>query len=207
MKNVFTKIKLSYVLILMLFILATYFAYNNYTLNKKVDLNNSKNCEPKNLEEVYFNISKYGTTTNPKNCGYADIRPNYNGNLLGSTTSLSDFMITSNPLNPINQESQKKIEEMRDSIIGCYYMTENVNERIKLDRNNYFSKFVEGSTRFVMVSGSYLTNLDFKGILFSPTDESNFSMKLEFATDTVKLIDKNNKVFEKQICADFYTGN
>lgn len=217
MKNIFKKIRVTYLLltlVILLVISTGYFAYNNFKLNKIINLATSKNCNPANLEEAYFNISKYGTTTNWINCGAGN--PNLNLNFVSMPNSLS--VPVASTLYPfinnsfigattsiMNGEEQKKIEEMRDSIIGCYYMKDNINERVKLDRNNYFSKFVEGMNRFAQVNGSYVTSSDFKSIDFIPTEESKFSMKLYIGTSTVNLIDKNSdKVFEKETCADFY---
>ncbi len=217
MKNIFKKIKLVHILsalILLLIISTSYFAYKNYKINKVINFNNSKNCNPANLEEAYFNISKYGTTTNWINCGTGNSNinsqpvSNYLGLPMASTMNLYPFnnnSLIGSSTGIINIEEQNKLAEMQDNIIGCYYMTDNINEKVKLDRNNSFSKFVEGMNRFTQINGNYTMSLDFKSVAFVPFEESKFSMKLEIGTNTVNLTDKNSdKIFKKETCADFY---
>ncbi len=100
------------------------------------------------------------------------------------------------------QEDQIIYEDNKDKFIGCYYSVDNINDRIKLDRNSYFTKYIEGSSRFVSINGTYILAFDLKNIIFTPSDESKFTLKVDNRSDGLYLVENSNN-FKKQTCADF----
>lgn len=123
------------------------------------------------------------------------------------TTQINNFSATTtqiiSSLSEAEKEKNKKIEETKEKLIGCFYSKDNINERIKLDRYGNFAKFIEGSLRFVQTGGTYILN-DEKTLFFTPQEESKFSMFTDMNQGSINILEVSGKIFEKGLCADFY---
>ena len=204
MKKITSVLKYFLLALLLAFLIFT--LYSNYKLNQDI----------KSLKQGIINVSMYGTTTdmagqpNSRN-GFQSSNTLYPS--LPTVSTLGGVPMTTNILSMGNAtqseevlKNQLKYEEEKDQIIGCYFKKENLNERIQISRNNYFTKFVEGNTKYVPISGSAQTSLNLKEIYLTPDNESKFTLTIVREGSDIFLKEKTGTLFQKQSCVDFYTN-
>ena len=201
MKKITSVLKYFLLALLLAFLIFT--LYSNYKLNQDI----------KSLRQGIINVSMYGTTTDM--AGQPNSRNGFQSSntLYPSLPTVSTFPMTANLLSTFSAteseellKNQIKYEEEKDQIIGCYFKKENINERIQISRNNYFTQFVEGNTKYVPISGSAQISLNLKEIYLIPDNESKFTLVIVREGSDMFLKEKTGILFQKQSCVDFYTN-
>lgn len=169
-----------------------------------------------------INTTSFPTTQTVES---GDLNKNFNFDL-GPIASLNSmYNISSTTENGAVDERYDKIQlkysEANEKILGCFYSSENINYKVKFDRNGNYVWDIEGLTRFVSTYGGYgilpaqsdeeMNNI-LSGILnikIKPQDESSFLIKF--------YPDNNNQIYfektesdghiiryNKGSCAEYY---
>ena len=126
------------------------------------------------------------------------------------TTNMFGFGATDTPEfranNPnFDMKGYNEYINNREYIIGCFYDEANINGRIMLDRNSGFTKYIEGQSNYVPISGIYYSDFDGRAtITLTPSQESKFKMYFKVTANAYYITDDIGSSFKKGTCADFY---